>query len=93
VSRFEYHEPESLAEAIALASSATAPRRASRRHRSDRPDRRARVAPGTWWPARVPGLTSIGANGRIALGACVTHRAIERAAHSPARCALVEAPR
>src|SRR6185295_661911 len=82
VSRFEYHEPESLAEAIALAE----------RHGAEASflaggtDLIVQIERGGMAPrhvvglGRVPGLTGIEANGRIALGARVTHRAIERAA-------------
>jgi carbon-monoxide dehydrogenase medium subunit len=80
VSRFEYHEPTSLADAAALAA----------RFGTDGAFlaggtdllvqlQRGRVSPRHLIALhRVPGLGDIHVNGAIALGACVTQRAIER---------------
>jgi carbon-monoxide dehydrogenase medium subunit len=82
VSRFAFYQPESLAEAIALAE----------RHGGEASflaggtDLIVQMQRGAVAPrhvvdlGRVPGLAGIDANGRLALGARVTHRAIERAA-------------
>lgn len=77
---FEYHEPTSLAEAVALGE----------RFGDAGPFlaggtdlivqiQRGRIAPRHVVALhRVPGLTGVEVNGRVALGAAVTHRAIER---------------
>ena len=82
VSRFEYHQPESLVEAIALAERYGA----EASFLAGGTDLIVQIERGGMAPRhvvgleRVPGLTGIETNGRIALGARVTHRAIERAA-------------
>ena len=93
MSRFDYHQPESLADAVDLASRFGGP--AS--FLAGGTDlivqiERGRVAPRhVIGLGRVPGLDGIEVNGRITLGARVTHRAIERtpALAGPLRC-LVE---
>lgn len=81
MSRFEYHQPESLADAVALA--ARFGEEAS--FLAGGTDLMVQIERGRVAPRhvvglhRVPGLAGIEANGRIALGAGVTHRAIERA--------------
>jgi aerobic carbon-monoxide dehydrogenase medium subunit len=81
VSRFEYHQPESLPDAVALA--ARFGEEAS--FLAGGTDLMVQIERGRVAPRhvvglhRVPGLAGIEANGRIALGARVTHRAIERA--------------
>jgi carbon-monoxide dehydrogenase medium subunit len=94
VSRFEYHQPESMADAVDLA--ARFAERAS--FLAGGTDlivqiQRGRVAPGhVIGLGRVPGLDRVDVDGRrISLGARVTHRAIERtpALAGPPRC-LVE---
>jgi carbon-monoxide dehydrogenase medium subunit len=81
VSRFEYHQPESLPDAVALA--ARFGEEAS--FLAGGTDLMVQIERGRVAPRhvvglhRVPGLAGIEANGRIALGAGVTHRAIERA--------------
>jgi aerobic carbon-monoxide dehydrogenase medium subunit len=80
VSRFDYHQPESLTEAVDLAARFGA----DGRFLAGGTDlivqiERGRVAPRhVIGLGRVPGLTGIEVNGRITLGARVTHRAIER---------------
>ena len=93
MSRFEYHQPESVADAVALAGRYGD----AARFLAGGTDlivqiERARVAPRhVVGLAGVPGLDGIAANGRIALGARVTHRAIERApAFAGALYGLVE---
>ena len=82
MSRFEYHQPESLVEAIALAERYGA----EASFLAGGTDLIVQIERGGMAPRhvvgleRVPGLTGIETNGRIALGARVTHRAIERAA-------------
>jgi carbon-monoxide dehydrogenase medium subunit len=80
---FEYHAPTSMAEAIGLAA----------RHGEDArflaggtdliiQMRRGRLAPRHVVSLRrVPGLDTIAVNGRVTLGAAVTHRALERSPH------------
>lgn len=81
MSRFEYHQPESLRDAIALA--ARFGEEAS--FLAGGTDLMVQIERGRIAPRhvvglhRVPGLAGIEANGRIVLGAGVTHRAIERA--------------
>jgi len=81
VSRFEYHQPESLPDAVALA--ARFGEEAS--FLAGGTDLMVQIERGRIAPRhvvglhRVPGLAGIEANGRIVLGAGVTHRAIERA--------------
>jgi aerobic carbon-monoxide dehydrogenase medium subunit len=78
--RFDYHQPESLSEAVELAA-----RFGAEGHfLAGGTDlvvqiQRGRVAPRHVIAlCRVPGLADIEVNGRITLGAGVTHRAIER---------------
>lgn len=81
MSRFEYHEPESLRDAIALAArfGTEASFLAGGTDLIVQIER-ARIAPRhVIGLQRVPGLTGIEVNGRVALGARATHRAIERA--------------
>lgn len=79
---FEYHEPTSLAEAVDLGARFDA----EGRFLAGGTDliiqmRRGKVAPRHVISLhRVPGLDTIEANGRVRLGALVTHRAIERCA-------------
>lgn len=81
MSRFEYHQPESLPDAVALA--ARFGEEAS--FLAGGTDLIVQIGRGRVAPRhvvglhRVPGLTGIEANHRIALGACVTHRSIEGA--------------
>ncbi|MGH7396841.1 MAG: FAD binding domain-containing protein, partial [Candidatus Rokuibacteriota bacterium] len=80
MSRFEYHQPESLPDAVALAARFGA----EARFLAGGTDlivqiERGRVAPRhVVGLHRVPGLADIEVNGRITLGARVTHRSIER---------------
>jgi carbon-monoxide dehydrogenase medium subunit len=80
VSRFEYHQPESLPAAVALA--ARFGEEAS--FLAGGTDLIVQIERGRLAPRhvvglhRVPGLTGIEVNGRTTLGACVTHRSIER---------------
>jgi carbon-monoxide dehydrogenase medium subunit len=80
VSRFEYHEPTSLAEAVALGTRFGD----DGRYLAGGTDllvqiRRGRLAPRHVVSLqRTPGLDGIAVNGHIRLGAGVTHRAIER---------------
>ncbi|MGH7369105.1 MAG: FAD binding domain-containing protein [Candidatus Rokuibacteriota bacterium] len=81
MSRFEYHQPESLPDAIALAArfGAEASFLAGGTDLIVQIER-GRIAPRhVVGLQRVPGLAGIEVNGRIALGARVTHRSIERA--------------
>jgi carbon-monoxide dehydrogenase medium subunit len=78
---FDYHEPASVGEAVALAARFGP----EARFLAGGTDlivqlRRGRVAPGHVLSLRrVPGLDGITANGQLRLGARVTHRAVERA--------------
>ncbi len=81
MSRFEYHQPESLPDAVALA--ARFGEEAS--FLAGGTDLMVQIERGRVAPRhiiglhRVPSLAGIEANGGIVLGAGVTHRAIERA--------------
>jgi carbon-monoxide dehydrogenase medium subunit len=81
VSRFEYHQPESLHDAIALAARFGA----EASFLAGGTDLIVQIERGRIAPRhvvglhRVPGLTGIEVNGRIVLGARVTHRSLERA--------------
>ena len=93
---FDFHEPASIAEAVALAARFGT----EARFLAGGTDllvqiRRKRVAPRHVVSLhRVPGLDTIDANGEIRLGALVTHRALERApAFQGALRALVEGAR
>jgi len=80
VSRFEYHEPSSVAEAVDLAArfGEAASFLAGGTDLIVQIER-GRIAPRhVIGLRRVPGLDGIEANGHVALGARVTHRAIER---------------
>jgi carbon-monoxide dehydrogenase medium subunit len=93
VSRFDYHQPESLADAVDLAArfGGEASFLAGGTDLIVQIER-GRVAPRhVIGLGRVPGLAGIEVNGRITLGARVTHRAIEQtpALAGPLRC-LVE---
>ncbi|MGH7348837.1 MAG: FAD binding domain-containing protein [Candidatus Rokuibacteriota bacterium] len=80
MSRFEYHQPESLPDAVALAArfGTEASFLAGGTDLIVQIER-GRVAPRhVVGLHRVPGLTGIEVNGRITLGAGVTHRSIER---------------
>lgn len=90
---FEYHEPPSVAEAVALGARFGE----DGRFLAGGTDliiqmRRGRAAPRHLLSLhRVPGLEGIAVNGAVTLGALVTHRAVERCPHfqGPLR-ALVE---
>jgi len=93
VSRFDYHQPESLADAVDLAArfGGEASFLAGGTDLIVQIER-GRVAPRhVIGLGRVPGLVGIEVNGRITLGARVTHRAIEQtpALAGPLHC-LVE---
>ncbi len=93
MSRFDYHQPESLADAVDLAArfGGEASFLAGGTDLIVQIER-GRVAPRhVIGLGRVPGLAGIEVNGRITLGARVTHRAIEQtpALAGPLRC-LVE---
>jgi carbon-monoxide dehydrogenase medium subunit len=93
LSRFDYHQPESLADAVDLAArfGGQASFLAGGTDLIVQIER-GRVAPRhVIGLGRVPGLAGIEVNGRITLGARVTHRAIEQtpALAGPLRC-LVE---
>ena len=93
MSRFDYHQPESLADAVDLAArfGGQASFLAGGTDLIVQIER-GRVAPRhVIGLGRVPGLVGIEVNGRITLGARVTHRAIEQtpALAGPLRC-LVE---
>ena len=93
MSRFDYHQPESLADAVDLAArfGGQASFLAGGTDLIVQIER-GRVAPRhVIGLGRVPGLAGIEVNGRITLGARVTHRAIEQtpALAGPLRC-LVE---
>lgn len=81
MSRFEYHQPESVPDAVALAARFGA----EASFLAGGTDLIVQIERGRIAPRhvvglhRVPGLTGIEANGRITLGARVTHRSIERA--------------
>ena len=81
MSRFEYHQPESLQDAIALAARFGA----EASFLAGGTDLIVQIERGRIAPRhvvglhRVPGLTGIEVNGRIVLGARVTHRSLERA--------------
>jgi carbon-monoxide dehydrogenase medium subunit len=80
VSRFDYHQPESLADAVDLAArfGGEASFLAGGTDLIVQIER-GRVAPRhVIGLGRVPGLAGIEVNGRITLGARVTHRAIEQ---------------
>lgn len=80
MSRFEYHEPSSVAEAVDLAArfGEAASFLAGGTDLIVQIER-GRIAPRhVIGLRRVPGLDGIEANGHVALGARVTHRAIER---------------
>ena len=80
MSRFEYHEPESLADAVALAGRFGA----EGSFLAGGTDLIVHIERGRAAPrhviglGRVPGLGDIETNGQIQLGARVTHRSIER---------------
>lgn len=93
MSRFEYHEPASLAEAVALA----ARHGAAARFLAGGTDllvqiERGRLAPGHVIALhRLADLATVETDGRITLGARVTHRTVERTpAFRGALRALVE---
>ena len=81
MSRFEYHQPETLPDAVALAARFGA----EASFLAGGTDLLVQIERGRIAPRhvvglhRVPGLTGIEVNGRITLGARVTHRSIERA--------------
>lgn len=81
MSRFEYHQPESLPDAVALAARFGA----EASFLAGGTDLIVQIERGRIAPRhvvglhRVPGLAGIEANSRVTLGARVTHRAIERA--------------
>ena len=80
MSRFEYHEPESLADAVALAAR-FGPEGSFLAGGTDLivHIERGRMAPRhVIGLGRVPGLADIHVNGQVTLGARVTHRSIER---------------
>ncbi len=93
MSRFAYHEPTSVAEAVELAARFGD----EGRFIAGGTDLMIQVERGRIAPRhvvglrRVPGLTGVDVNGRVVLGACVTHRTIEKRAelHGALR-ALVE---
>jgi aerobic carbon-monoxide dehydrogenase medium subunit len=93
MTRFEYHEPTSIADAVALAARFGD----EARYLAGGTDlliqmQRGRVAPRHVISLhRVPGLTGLDVNGRVTLGGAVTHRTLERTAalRGPLR-ALVE---
>jgi carbon-monoxide dehydrogenase medium subunit len=90
LSRFDYHQPESLADAVDLAArfGGQASFLAGVTDLIVQIER-GRVAPRhVIGLGRVPGLAGIEVNGRITLGARVTHRAIEQtpALAGPLRC-------
>jgi carbon-monoxide dehydrogenase medium subunit len=79
VSRFEYHQPESLPDAVSLAARFGA----EASFLAGGTDLIVQIERGRIAPRhviglhRVPGLADIEVNGRITIGARVTHRAIE----------------
>jgi len=81
VSRFEYYQPESLPDAVALAARFGA----EASFLAGGTDLIVQIERGRIAPRhvvglhRVPGLAGIEVNGQITLGARVTHRSIERA--------------
>jgi carbon-monoxide dehydrogenase medium subunit len=80
VSRFEYHEPGSVADAVALAARFGAEGRflAGGTDLIVQIERRRAAPRHVIGLGRVPGMADIDANGRIQMGARVTHRSIER---------------
>ena len=93
MSRFDYHAPESITEAVALAARFGD----GARFLAGGTDLLIQIARGRIAPRhvialhRVPGLDELGVNGRIVLGGAVTHRRIEKtAAFHGALRALVE---
>ena len=80
MSRFEYHEPDSVAEAIDLVDR----HGDTARFLAGGTDLLIQIRHGRLTPRhlvnlhRVPGLAEIAANGTISIGARVTHRTIER---------------
>jgi carbon-monoxide dehydrogenase medium subunit len=80
VSRFEYHQPESLLDAVDLAARFGG----EMNFLAGGTDLIVQIERGRTAPRhvvglhRVPGLSGIAANGRIVIGAGVTHRSIER---------------
>ena len=92
MSRFDYHQPESLADAVDLAArfGGEASFLAGGTDLIVQIER-GRVAPRhVIGLGRVPGLAGIEVNGRITLGARVTHRAIEQ---TPALAGAAPLPR
>ena len=94
MSRFDYHQPESLADAVALAARFGA--QAS--FLAGGTDLIVQIERGRAAPrhvvglGRVPGLDAISVNERVVLGARVTHRAVERTpAFAGGLACLVEA--
>jgi carbon-monoxide dehydrogenase medium subunit len=81
MTRFDYHEPTSIAEAVELAARFGD----EARFLAGGTDllvqiQRGRIAPRhVIGLGRVPGLTGVRTNGRVVLGGGVTHRTIERA--------------
>jgi carbon-monoxide dehydrogenase medium subunit len=79
VSRFEYHQPESLPDAVSLAARFGA----EASFLAGGTDLIVQIERGRIAPRhviglhRVPGLAGIEVNGRISIGARVTHRAVE----------------
>jgi len=82
VSRFDYYQPESLAEAVGLAARFGA----EASFLAGGTDLIVQIQRGRMGPRhvvglhRVPGLTGIAVDGRVTIGARVTHRTIERCA-------------
>jgi carbon-monoxide dehydrogenase medium subunit len=80
MSRFDYHEPTTLTDAVALATRFGA----EGRFLAGGTDLLVQIRRGRLTPRhvislhRTPGLAGLEVNGAIRLGACVTHRAIER---------------
>ncbi|HKW93397.1 MAG TPA: FAD binding domain-containing protein, partial [Methylomirabilota bacterium] len=79
MSHFDYHQPESLADAVGLAARFGA----EASFLAGGTDLIVQIQRGRIGPRhviglhRVPGLTGIAVDGRVAIGARVTHRAIE----------------
>jgi carbon-monoxide dehydrogenase medium subunit len=92
VSRFEYHQPESLHDAVALAARFGA----EASFLAGGTDLIVQIGRGRIAPRhviglhRVPGLAGLEANGRISLGACVPQRPCARARGRarPLRCLI-----
>jgi len=82
VSRFDYHQPESLVDAVGLAARFGA----EASFLAGGTDLIVQIQRGRMRPRhviglhRVPGLTGIAVDGRVTIGARVTHRSIERCA-------------